>query len=313
MTNTATEAAQARAARLAADALCAPLMPKPLGSHEAEEGRLLSRQRKWTAHAFLMTLLLIGFSDDSLRAQSVPTAAPGSGSARAILERYAEAWRGQGELAFDGPLVLAFWVHGAQGGEFNVTLTQQAGAVVKEGVPTEFDIGFELDAEFLNRLDRGEMAALTAMGQARSTDPIPLEPRLGARFAARPDAALLFRRVSFHFWNRDWPEIVAFGESGARLVHGANAAVLVYDEEFRSAWYQLKPGMHINADPRDQMNDFPQLVVVTRGRFTARLDGRQLTVVEGQAIFIPAGMTHEFWAEADQYGEMIWTAFGEGA
>jgi D-lyxose ketol-isomerase len=34
---------------------------------------------------------------------------------------------------------------------------------------------------------------------------------------------------------------------------------------------------------------------------------------EGQAIFIPAGMTHEFWAEAGQYGEVIWTAFGKGA
>jgi quercetin dioxygenase-like cupin family protein len=71
--------------------------------------------------------------------------------------------------------------------------------------------------------------------------------------------------------------------------------------------------MHINADPREQTNAFPQLVVVTRGQFKARLAGRERMVSEGQAIFIPAGMTHEFWAEAGQYGEVIWTAFGKGA
>lgn len=104
-----------------------------------------------------------------------------------------------------------------------------------------------------------------------------------------------------------------FGESAAREVHGANAAVLAYDQEFRSAWYQLKPGMHINADPKDQTNGFPQLVIVTRGPLKARLDGVECTVSEGQAIFIPAGMAHEFWAESGQQGELIWTAFGGGA
>ena len=89
--------------------------------------------------------------------------------------------------------------------------------------------------------------------------------------------------------------------------------MFVYDREFRSAWYQLKPGMHINADPRDQTNNFPQLVVVTRGRFSARLDGQELILTEGQAILIPLGMTHEFWADAGQYREIIFTPFGEGA
>lgn len=151
------------------------------------------------------------------------------------------------------------------------------------------------------------------MGQARSSDPIPLSPKLGPQFSKRPDAPLLFRRLCFHFWNRGWPEITPFSESAAREVHGGNAAVLVYDHQFRSAWYQLKPGMHINAEARDQTNNFPQLIIVTRGQFSARLDGRQLILSEGQTVFIPAGIAHEFWAEAGQYGELIWTAFGEGA
>jgi len=87
--------------------------------------------------------------------------------------------------------------------------------------------------------------------------------------------------------------------------------VLVYDRELRSAWYQLQSGVRINADARDQTNNFPQLIIITRGRFSARLDGRELTLFEGQAVFIAAGMRHEFWAVAGQYGELIWTAFGE--
>jgi len=234
-------------------------------------------------------------------------------SARVILQRYGDAWRGREELALERELVIAFWVKGKLGGDYHVVLSKNPGAIVQDGVPEQWDLGFELHIEFLRRLDNGEMSALTAMGQARSSDPIPLVPKFGPQLAKRTDAGLLFRRVAFHFWTRGWPEIGPFGEKAARLVHGGNGAVLLYDEEFRSAWYQLKPGMHINKDARDQTNDFPQLIIITRGRFTGRFDGQERTVVEGEAIFIPAGMTHEFWAEKDEYGEFIWIAFGKGA
>jgi mannose-6-phosphate isomerase-like protein (cupin superfamily) len=233
-------------------------------------------------------------------------------SAQLILQRYAAAWRGRQEMELQGMLELAFWVRGEQGGEYTIILSDSPGSVVKEGVQAQYDIGFELDIDFLRRLDQGEIGALTAMGQARSTDPIPLNPKLGSQFSKRPDASVLFRQLCFHFWNRDWPEIVPFGESAARLVHGGNASVLIYQHELRTAWYQLKPGMHINADRRDQKNNFPQLLIVTRGQVSARLDGRELVLLEGQAVFIPSGMSHEFWAEGKQYCELIWIAFGAG-
>jgi mannose-6-phosphate isomerase-like protein (cupin superfamily) len=269
-------------------------------------------------HAHLMFIIAAvvaghGWFAADAQGQSHAVASNSNDSARVILQRYADAWRGRQELEFDGPLVIAFAVRGPQGGDFNLTLGQEPGAVVAVGLPAGYDIAFELDIEFLRRLDRGEMNALTAMGQARSTDPIPLSPKPGPDFLKRPDAALLFRRVSFHFWNRQWPEIVPFGEAAAREVHGANAAVLAYDQDFRSAWYQLKPGMHINADPKDQTNTFPQLVIVIRGPIRARLDGNDCTLSQGQAIYIPAGMRHEFWAEPGQDGELVWTAFGKGA
>jgi mannose-6-phosphate isomerase-like protein (cupin superfamily) len=234
-------------------------------------------------------------------------------SASAILQRYGDAWRGGQEMALERDFVMAFWIRGELGGDYHLVLSPEPGADVREGVLELYDVGFELDIELLRRLDRGEINALTAMGQARGGDPIPLVPRMGPLLEATPDAGLQFRRLAFHFWTRGWPEIVPFGERATRLVHGGNAAVLLYDREFRSAWFQLKPGMHVNADPEDQTNEFPQLVIITRGRIKGRFDGQERVLVEGEAILIPAGMRHEFWADNEEYGEAVWIAFGEGA
>lgn len=244
-----------------------------------------------------------------------PSEAPANekDSARVVLQRYAGAWRGRQELPLDFDVVVCFWVHGDGGGEYHVVLSQEAGAVVQEGIPDQYDLGFELNIDFLRRLDRGEINALTAMGQAHAGEPIPLVPKFGSAFERRPDMSLLFRRLCFHFWTRDWPEVVRFGEGSTRQVHGAEAAVLFYDEDFRSAWYQLKSGMHINADAADQTNGYSNVIIVTRGRLTARLGGSERILVEGDAVFIPAGMTHEFWADGNQYAELVWIAFGKGS
>jgi mannose-6-phosphate isomerase-like protein (cupin superfamily) len=216
-------------------------------------------------------------------------------------------------MTLERDFVVAFWIGGELGGEYHLVLSPEPGTRVLEGAPDQYDVGFELDIEFLRRLDRGEISALTAMGQARSGDPISLVPKIGPRLTTMHDAGLHFRRLAFHFWSRSWPEIVPFGKQATRLVHGGNVAVLVYDKEFRSAWYQLKPGMHINADPADQVNDYPQLLIVTRGRFKGRFDGQEKILGEGEAVLIPSGMRHEFWADKEEYGEFVWIAFGKGA
>jgi len=177
-------------------------------------------------------------------------------SARRTLQRYADAWLGSKELELPRNVVLAFSVRGQQGGDYTIELSNDPGGVVREGVTAQYDIRFDVDVEFLRRLDRGEMSALTAMGQARSSDPIPLSPRFGPDFGKIADAPLLFRRLCFHFWTRGWPEIIPFSEAAARSVHGGNAAVFVYDREFRSAWYQLEPGIHINAIRRTRRTTF---------------------------------------------------------
>jgi mannose-6-phosphate isomerase-like protein (cupin superfamily) len=233
--------------------------------------------------------------------------------AAVLLQAFADAWRGKEALELENELVLAFWISGAGGGEYHVVLGNSAGARVRPEVPEYWDIGFELEQDVLYRLAAGELNALTAMGQAVASDPTPLVPRFGAAFASSPDAGLIFRRVAFHFWSRDWPVTIPFREEAARFVHGGNAVVLVYDNRIRSAWYQIAEDMHINADPRQQVNDYPQLLIVIKGEFNARFDGVERRLSEGISILVPAGMQHEFWAGTGESGEFIWIAFGEGA
>jgi len=230
-----------------------------------------------------------------------------------ILSRYALAWRGEEEMDLRGETVLAFWVSGDEGGEYNIVLPLEGPGRLVEGTPESYDFGFETDIATLRRLDRGEWNAFTAMGQARGTDPIPLVPKAPEGFEWTPENRGYFIPLLFHFWNREWPETVPFGEGTTRLVHGANSTIFYYDKGLRTGWYQVKAGMHVNADPQDQTNEFHTLIIMTRGALTSRLGGKERVISEGEAVFIPAGMTHELWAEPDQYGEFIIMMFGEGA
>ena len=234
-------------------------------------------------------------------------------SAEHILRRYAQAWRGKEEMDLRGETVLAFWVTGEAGGEYHMILPVEGPGRLLEGASQTYDFGFEADIATLRRLDRGEWNAFTAMGQARGTDPIPLMPKTPEGFEWSPENRGYFIPLLFHFWNRDWPETVPFGEGTTRPVHGANSTIFYYDKGLRTAWYQVKAGMHINADPQDQTNEFHTLVIMSRGAVMSRLGGKERVLREGEAVFIPAGMTHEFWAGADQYGEFIILMFGEGA
>jgi D-lyxose ketol-isomerase len=107
--------------------------------------------------------------------------------------------------------------------------------------------------------------------------------------------------------------VIPFGDGLTRNVHGANSAIFYYQRGIRTGWYQVEPGMHVNRSEADQTNPFPSLFIMTRGRIQARLGGELLELEEGQAVLVPAGMAHEFWAEEDQYGELVLVMFGEGA
>lgn len=277
-------------------------------------------RRRLIRLVLIPALLLAGLSSaSSVRAQvdrTVPPPAPAVNNqeddAGEILQRYVDAWRGPEEMALPDTLVVGFRFSGPGGGSFHAVLAPDGHAQLRAGLPPE-TLYFHGDMEILRRLDRGEISAMTAMGRAHMSDSTPLDFHLPEGFQLTPERQALFLPFVFHFFNRDWPEVTRFGQGATRFVHGGNAAILYYDLGLRSSFYQIGPGMHINEAVDQQTNPFPSLFIVIRGAFQARLGGQERPLREGEAVLVPAGMTHEFWAGPEEYGEMIMIAFGEGA
>lgn len=186
-------------------------------------------------------------------------------------------------------------------------------AALSVGAPETPSFYFTLDRDTLEAVDAGELHALTAMAKARSSDVSPMDVEVMEGF--EPGEGFLddLLSIAFHFWTRGAPEIIAFGPDVTREVHGANAAVFYYQPGFRSAWFSVEPGQHANEDPADQVNEFPSLFIVTRGSGSARIGGAELTLSEGQAVFIPPGVAHEFWNDGEAAMEGVLLMFGEGA
>lgn len=184
---------------------------------------------------------------------------------------------------------------------------------VDRGHPAEPSLAFWLHYPTLVAIHRGELNALTAGARGLASDPALLSFGATKGFAMTPDAIETLQSVAFHFWTPGGPEIIPFDTTRTRRVHGTDAVLLYYQPGFRSGWFSMKPGQHANADPRLQVNPFPTLLVITKGRGAGRVGGREMVLGEGHAVFIPAGTTHEFWNPFDEPVEGLLLMFGDGA
>lgn len=193
---------------------------------------------------------------------------------------------------------------------WTVSMDREAGSYsVTNAQPQTPTLYYPATSEALALVDSGQMNALTAMVKAFSTDVSPMDMDLmeGAEF----DPAMLAQ--TFHFWTRGNPEIINFAEQQTRFVHGGNAAVFYYQPGFRSGFGYVMPGQHVNEDERSRTNEFETLIVFLNGRATARLNGVDQEVHGGQAVFIPANMSHEFLNPYDEPAQFLIFMFGEGA
>jgi mannose-6-phosphate isomerase-like protein (cupin superfamily) len=234
-----------------------------------------------------------------------PNAASAQDDTADILDRFATDYLDDMTFSRD----VSFGVE-VDGDMWSVELVQGAGTYsITHTTPAEPTFYYTVETETLGQIDRGEMTALTAMGKAFSTDVTPMDIEMmdGADF----DPFIL--TFTFHFWTRGTPEIINFREVETRFIHGGNAALIYYQPGFRSGFGYLMPGQHANADPRSRTNPFPSLFIFTGGRATARLDGVDQEVGDGQILFIPAGMSHEFLNPYDEPAEFLLFMFGEGA
>ncbi len=238
-------------------------------------------------------------------------------SAKEILRSYVEDFRSDPAAA--EPLTFGIRIKGENGGEWQVEVAGRKEAAggfrveLREGLPSVPSVLYTLDLDTLRKIADGEMNALTAMGKARASDPAPMDIELMEGFQPEADFFARFIPFTFHFWTRGFPEVVEYDRQRSREVHGANMVVFYYQEGLRSAWAQIEKGQHVNADPDDQTNPFPTMIIGIRGKAVARIGGKEVSMQGGQMVFIPAGVAHEAWNPYDEPAEIVLVMFGEGA
>ena len=169
------------------------------------------------------------------------------------------------------------------------------------------------DMDAFNAVAQGKMNAGTAMAKAFSTDSTPMDVEAMEGFQPDQEFVANMMRTLFHFWNRGIPEIIPFDEGKTRFTHGSDVTIFYYQPGFRSAWFSIKPGHHVNEDENSRTNPFPSMMVFTRGEGTAIIGEEEITVREGQTLFIPPEISHQFLNRSDAPLEGVLLMFGDGA
>ncbi len=239
-------------------------------------------------------------------------------SAEEILRSYVEDFRN--DPAASEAITFAIRITGDGGGDWHVTVAgkkkgaQEVEVTLKSGFPGEPAAYFKLDLSTLRRIDRGELNAYTAMGaNTHGSDSRPMGCEAMPGFELDSKFLNRFRPFMFHFWTRGLPERVPFRAELSGSTHGANCVVFYYQEGFRSGWFQMEKGQHVNRDPGDQTNPFPSIFFMLRGKARSKVGGKEVTFPANEMLFVPAGVTHEFWNPYDEPAEMIVLMIGEGA
>lgn len=215
---------------------------------------------------------------------------------------------------------ITFAVRVKDEGEWHVVVRQakdggDRGTVeLATGLPAAPSLVFVTDRDTLERIHDRRMAIFTAMGKGESSDFAPMDVEAMEGFQPGPGFGETIVPFIFHFWTMGDPEIISFGaKSLTRLLHGGNAVLFYYQKGFRSGWFMIEKGQHVNEEPDDQVNPFPSMIAMTGGRATARIGDKTITLEKGQTLFVPAGVAHELWNEEEEPAEGILMMFGEGA
>lgn len=193
------------------------------------------------------------------------------------------------------------------------TESSPAKVTVHDGKPELPSFYFYTDIETLNKVDRGEMNALTGAAKAFSTDYAPFDADVMEGFSPNQEFLKTLLNVYFHFWTKGLPERIPFGLEHTRFTHGAQAAIFYYQPGFRSGYVAIKKGQHANEDENSKSNPFPTLLIAIKGKAKMIINDEISILKVGEAILIPAGVKHEFLNENDELFEAILLMFGDGA
>ena len=269
------------------------------------------RVRDCPSGSFVFSLLLAA---GLLIAGPRPGRAQADEEAQSILERFVADYRTDPSVTEPvdfGVRVDSAWWHVAA---YPATDEDPARVTLSRGRPPDPTFFFFTDLATLGKLDRGELNARTAMGRARHGDPVPMDiDPTDEGFVWTDSVSRTVDAVANHFFLRGQPEIIPFHRDVSRVIHGAHAVLLHYSAGFRSVWYQVDPGQHVNKEERDQRNPFPSLFIFLEGRGMGRIGGVETEILGGTSVLIQPGVAHEFWNPFDRPLSFLLVMFGEGA
>jgi len=182
---------------------------------------------------------------------------------------------------------------------------------LQEGSHSSPAVTITMSKTTLERIYEGDITAFTAAAKGSGADTSPLELEFHAPAEGFTDPKGVMLGFLQHFFAATRPERILLSEDHSRVVHGAHAVALYYGQGFRSAWYKVKQGQHLN-EPGDT-NPFPQAFVIISGRGYAKIGGAEVEVGPGESYYIPPDSDHVLWPAPGESLELIWLAWGEGA
>lgn len=194
---------------------------------------------------------------------------------------------------------------------WTVAVKNDGSYTVSKNKPDEPTFYFTAEMQALEKVHAGMMTGFTAMAKARASDYTPMD--FDYMEGYKSDDSFNLLDFIFRYFIIGKIEKIMLGKEYARIVHGGYAIPLVYDKGLRTGWYHIDKGMIINEDPKDQTNPFPTLMVAIKGKGIAKIGGKEFSLSEGEAYYIPKGVTHTFWTNNDDGLECIIIMYGEGA
>ena len=75
----------------------------------------------------------------------------------------------------------------------------------------------------------------------------------------------------------------------------------------------MLPNERVRDDAREQAAPFPILIVAIKGVTEGEVDGKRVSLKEGNTIFVPANVMHKWWNETNEATEAVLIMFGDGA
>ncbi len=270
---------------------------------------------------FLLVLVTLVCTFQSLRAQTASIDPPSSDQletpaigAAEIIKSYVADYR-QDRFAAEA---MMFGIEVPEHGQWTVKVTGQKiedswEVILTEGLPTEGTFIYKIEYPTLEAIHKGELNALTAQGKAFAGDYTPMSVSMMEGYEPSQEEYDRINPFSFHFWTRGFPEVIPFREDMTRRAHGSNFVVFYYEKGLRTAWYKVLPQEKVRHDPREQAMPFPIMIVAIKGTTEGEVDGKRVSLSEGNTMFIPPFVQHKWWNETDEPTEAILIMFGEGA